>query len=402
MKMVKYIICFFFISVGIFMTSCTREDAYKEITKDGEIYYPGRADTVEANGGRNRIQLRVHLGNDPLVNKVKVYWKNYTDSVEANVVKTTGKDVVDFMFDNIPQGAYSFDVYTYNAKNARSIVKKVNGMAYGDNYQRALSNRTVKSIGFSPDGNRLIVNWNAALDGEKFIELKYIDENGLAKMTIVPGGSTTTVLPGYKEQSKLSYRSIYLPEPHAIDEFTVDPMESSIPLFERQLDKSKFKELVLPTDVTDNWGWLLRFLWDENYGTPGFASTYSNSPWFTFDMGESVSISKFKTWQASDRIFRAESIKRFEIWGSNNPALDGSWGSWTKLADCKSLKPSGLPGEESTAGDIEYAKAGEEFKLPKGSPKVRYLRIKVLETWGNGSFITMGELGVWTSDKMDK
>jgi len=72
------------------------------------------------------------------------------------------------------------------------------------------------------------------------------------------------------------------------------------------------------------------------------------------------------------------------------------------LADCQSIKPSGLPGGETTAGDIDYAKAGEEFKFSQGSPKVRYLRIKVLETWGNGSFITMGELGVWTSDKIGK
>ncbi|WP_343561316.1 DUF4998 domain-containing protein [Sphingobacterium sp.] len=403
MKIIKYITCFFFcIVAGTVIMSCTKEDDYKEITKDGEIYYPGRADSVAANGGRNRIQLRIILGNDPLVTKVKVFWKNNTDSVEANVVKTTGKDVVDFMFNNLTQGAYSFEVYTYTANNARSIVKKVTGTAYGDNYQRALSNRTVKSIGFSPDGNKLIVDWNAALDGEKSIELKYIDEAGVAQTVIVPGGSATTELPGYKEQSKITYRSIYLPEPHAIDEFTVEPMESTIPLFERQLDKSKFKEYVLPTDVTDNWGWLLRFLWDENYETPGFASTYSNTPWFTFDMGESVSINKFKTWQATDRIFRAESIKRFEIWGSNNPASDGSWASWTKLAECQSVKPSGLPVGQTTDGDINYAKAGEEFKLAPGTPKARYIRIKVLETWGNGSFITMGELGVWTSDKISK
>ncbi|MDR2271082.1 MAG: discoidin domain-containing protein [Sphingobacterium sp.] len=402
MKIIKYLICFFYVTTGIAIISCTKEDDYKKITKDGEIYYPGKADSVAANGGRNRIQLRIILGNDPLVTKVKVFWKNHGDSVEANVVKTAGRDVIDFMFNDLTQGAYTFEVYTYTANNARSIVKKVTGTAYGDNYQRALSNRTIKSIGFSPDGNRLIVHWNAALDGEKSIELKYTDEAGLSKTMIVPGGSETTELQSYKDESKLIYRSIYQPEAGAIDEFTVDRMETAIPIFERQVDKSKFKEYVLPTDVRDAWDWLMPYLWDEKYGTPGFASTNGTSQWFTFDMGESVSISKFKTWQATDRIFRGESIKRFEIWGSNNPAADGSWESWTKLVDCQSVKPSGLPVGETTAADIDYAKGGEEFKFPKGSPKVRYIRIKVLETWGNGSFITMGELGVWTSDKMDK
>ncbi|RKO70976.1 hypothetical protein D7322_15000 [Sphingobacterium puteale] len=403
MKIIKYLTCFFFFIVaGTAIISCTKEDDYKEITKDGEIYYPGRADSVAANGGRNRIQLRIILGNDPLVTKVKVFWKNNTDSVEANVVKTTGKDVVDFMFNNLTQGAYSFEVYTYTANNARSIVKKVTGTAYGDNYQRALSNRTVKSIGFSPDGNKLIINWNAALDGEKSIELKYTDEAGLAQTAIVPGGSATTELPSYKNDTKLVYRSIFLPEPKAIDEFTVDQVEIGIPAFEREVDKANFKVYSLPTDVRDNWGWLMEYLWNKDYDGKGFASTDGSSQWFTFDMGESVSISRFKTWQAADRIFRAENVKKFEIWGSNSPASDGSWESWTKLAECQSVKPSGLPVGQTTDGDINYAKAGEEFKLPPGTPKARYIRIKVLETWGGGTFITMGELTFWTSDRIVK
>lgn len=402
MKMIKYLPCFFLVLAGACISSCTKEDDYKEMTKEGEIYYPGKADSVAAHGGNKRIKLQVHLGNDPLVTRVKAFWNNNSDSAVVNVVKTTGKDIVDLLINNLNQGTYSFDVYTYTAENAKSIVKKVTGMVYGDNYLKVLSNRTIKTIGYSLDGKNLVIDWNSALDGEKSIELKYTDEAGATKILIVPGGALKTELSGYKSDTKLRYRSVFLPEPEAIDEFSVDYTEVGIPVFERQLDKSKFKEYVLPTDARDAWGWLMPYLWNENYGTPGFATTNGIPQWFTFDMGESVSISRFKTWQASDRLYRGENVKKFELWGSNNPAADGSWTGWAKLADCQSVKPSGLPGTEMTAGDADYARAGEEFKFPAGTPKVRYIRLKVLETWGNGSFITMAELGLWTSDRMAK
>lgn len=398
MKTIKYLGCFFLVVAGACISSCTKQDDYKKMTKGGEIYYPGKADSVAAHGGNNRIKLQVFLGNDPLVTKVQAFWNNKADSATV-AVQTAGKGTVDLLINNLSQGTYSFDVYTYTRSGAKSVVKKVTGMAYGDNYLKVLSNRSIRTIGYSLDGQKLVIDWNAGLEGEKCIELKYTDEAGATQTMIVPGGSLKTEVSGYKSDTKLTYRSIYLPEPNAIDEFSVEPTETTIPVFERELDKSKFDQYVLPTDARDAWGWLMSYLWNENYGTPGFATTNGIPQWFTFDMGESVSISRFKTWQASDRIYRAENVKKFEIWGSNNPAADGSWTGWTKLADCQSVKPSGLPLGEMTAGDEIYAKAGEEFKLPAGTPKVRYIRLKILETWGNGSFTTMGELSFWTHDR---
>jgi len=69
------------------------------------------------------------------------------------------------------------------------------------------------------------------------------------------------------------------------------------------------------------------------------------------------------------------------------------------VADCESIKPSKLPGTEKNDADVAFAKAGEDFVMPAGLPKVRYIRIKVLETWGKSIFPTIGELSVYTKDK---
>ncbi|SHG30271.1 DUF4998 domain-containing protein [Pedobacter caeni] len=397
--LMKYmVVCFLVVTVAC-LSSCAKEDDYKKATKNGEIYYPGRADSVTVYGGNRRVQLRIELGNDPLITKVKAFWNNNADSVEMKVVKKNGKEVVNMLIDNLNQGTYNFSVYTYTSDNARSVVKNTSGMVYGENYLKTLSNRTIKLMALSLDGNKTVIDWNGAIAGEKSIELKYLDNDGLAKTLIIPGGTMKTELSGYQEGSKLTYRSVYLPEVNAIDEFSVGYTEVVLPVFERQADKSKFREYILPGDARDAHGWKMTNLWNEDYNPKGFATTNGIPQWFTFDMGTSVSLSRFKTWQSNDRLYRAENVRKFEIWGSDAPNPDGSWTSWTKLLTCESLKPSGLPGTESNAIDEAYARAGEEFIFPEGLPKLRYIRIKVLETWGGADFMTMAELTFWTKDR---
>ena len=80
-------------------------------------------------------------------------------------------------------------------------------------------------------------------------------------------------------------------------------------------------------------------------------------------------------------LYTNANIKEWEVWGSNDPNPDGSWDSWTKLMVCNSVKPSGLPRGQLSQQDINAALAGEVFTFPRNTPAVRYIRIKVLDTW---------------------
>lgn len=395
--MIKYFIC---IAAGLGIFSCTKQDDYKKFIKDGEITYPGRIDSVIVRAGNQRLQLRMVLGTDPKVTKIKAYWNNYADSAEMAVVQDPRKDTVDMVINNLPEGRYNFNVFTYNSKNDKSVVKTGFGTVYGDNYQRTLSNRVIKTLAASVDGGKIIINWNEPLTGEKEIELHYKDSKGTDQLLKVPGGRMVTELPSYTSLSEVSFRSIYLPEENAFDVFTSGTFSKiTLPVYERQLDKSKFQEYHLPTDAKSDYGWVMPNLWNESYNPNGFASTPGIPGWFTFDTGVSTRLSRFKTWQANDRLYEKESVKRFEIWGSDHPNPDGSWGSWTKLATCESIKPSGLPLGQVSEQDKEYALAGEEYAIPQGMPSVRYIRIKVLELWGNSNFMTMEEITFWTHDR---
>jgi len=170
------------------------------------------------------------------------------------------------------------------------------------------------------------------------------------------------------------------------------------PLFEEELDKGKFNELYLPTDagVYNNNG--PRFLWDGSAEEPNFQRTASGDfpHHITFDLGVTAKLSRFVFWQrvryqTTVLAYGNGNPRLFEVWGTDNPAADGSFTGWTKLMDCESIKPSGLPNGQVSNEDVEYASRGEEFIFPFDTPPVRYIRIRFLNTWGNTNFAHIAE-----------
>ncbi|TXH55256.1 MAG: DUF4959 domain-containing protein [Bacteroidia bacterium] len=126
---------------------------------------------------------------------------------------------------------------------------------------------------------------------------------------------------------------------------------------------------------------------------------------FTLDLGQKVQLSRIKMWGRNDNyslLFQATHPKEFEVYGSNSPAADGSWDSWSYIGTYEGVRPSGLAfGVNATAEDQDYAKKGEDFEVNWEIPGgFRYIRIKVNCTWngireqevGNALTIAISEL----------
>lgn len=126
---------------------------------------------------------------------------------------------------------------------------------------------------------------------------------------------------------------------------------------------------------------------------------------FSLDLGRKVQLSRIKMWGRNDNfslLFQATHPKEFEVYGSNNPAADGSWESWTFIGTYEGVRPSGLAfGVNATVEDQEYARKGEDFEVDWQIPDgFRYIRIKVNCTWngireqelGNALTVAIAEL----------
>lgn len=184
------------------------------------------------------------------------------------------------------------------------------------------------------------------------------------------------------------------------------------PLFEKMLDKTKFREIKFPGDgpvYTTEWNIAYPFIWDGRYSST-FNSPYdgngnnwlnlsTNGPTdgrpihITIDLGQTVHISRFRL----NHYYRFinKGLRKYELWGSNNPPADGSWNNWTKILYYEQEKPSGLQGEQYNDADAEVWLRGDMANFPDGLPAFRYIRIKCLENWmGNGN-MSFSEITFW-------
>jgi hypothetical protein len=391
-----------FVLLTLALAACSKMDAtYDEFRDTGEMIYVGKVDSVQVQPGNNRVQLYFLLLSDPKISKYKVYWNNRNDSLINDVLRGSGVDTIRVIVDkNLKEGPNNFEIYTYDKLGHSSMKVEALGNVYAGIYQEEIDPRALKPVELTDDGTKVRLTWFSALPGEVRTEITYTDEDDVIRTVVLTPGQSTIEIPDYKEGGVLSYKTLYLPEPNAIDTFQVAGAGLNMPMFERKLDKSLFREKVLPTDVPSGFGWVMPRLWDNNiqlsFATQGGSGV---NRWFTFDLGSTQTLSKYRIWQTQDRMYKDENSKQWEIWGSNDPAADGSTTNWTLLMTCNSIKPSGLPLGQKSAADEAFAAAGQEFIFPDGLPPVRYIRMRSIVNYGLPGFQTFGEISFWTKDR---
>src|SRR3546814_3306956 len=102
-------------------------------------------------------------------------------------------------------------------------------------------------------------------------------------------------------------------------------------------------------------------------------SSYLIPHHFQFDLGVTAKLNRLVMWQrgAFDQqslLFNSGNLRKWEIWGSSEPADNGSYDGWTQLLSCESVKPSGLPQGKKNSDDIDHAQQGELFTFSEDSP----------------------------------
>ncbi|WP_299060048.1 DUF5000 domain-containing lipoprotein [uncultured Polaribacter sp.] len=178
------------------------------------------------------------------------------------------------------------------------------------------------------------------------------------------------------------------------------------PIFEVEMPRTQYAGFPLPNDApTEDFGFGLDRLFDNNFRSwPRIFITDASAPAphsFTIDIGQELKISRVRIWDYPQQTgagffyYWQFNMRKFEIWGSNNPSSDGSWDSWDLLGTYEVIKPSGLPLTQQSAEDLEFAQDGFNWPIPITSPKYRYLRINNLENFAGGGRLAIAELRVY-------
>jgi hypothetical protein len=191
------------------------------------------------------------------------------------------------------------------------------------------------------------------------------------------------------------------------------------PIYEEELDVSKIKyvkgkypvpqKAPLPTtgdpvlEPGNLSSWPFDNLFDGEIGNSGFHTNERNPVpiWIPMDLGVTAQLSRYKIWQRmhdnnSTYFYSHGNPHEWEIWGTNTPNDPDSW----QLLDHRVMvKPSGLPIGQVTNDDVEIARLGHEYEFPIGTPAVRYIAWKHIDSWasidGSTGFLHMSEMKLW-------
>ncbi|WP_372948473.1 DUF5000 domain-containing lipoprotein [Mariniphaga sp.] len=121
---------------------------------------------------------------------------------------------------------------------------------------------------------------------------------------------------------------------------------------------------------------------------------------FTFDLGVTANLSRYKYYQRDDGSgtnfsFNHNTIKKWRVYGSltKEPCLDHP--SWKLLGTYEMVIPSGE--DVPTQGDFDAADAGFDYfiDIEATNIPVRFIRFAIDENWSGGTMAHFGELMIW-------
>jgi hypothetical protein len=346
-----------FLLAGAFamvLAACSKmDDNYKKYIVPGGLVYPGKPEFPKFYTGNYRAMIVWKRGTDPKISKARIYWNNFTDSVEIKIAPK--QDSVGHVFSGLTESIYTYTIRTFDDADNRSVPVELTGKVFGDRYQASLLNRAISGAAID-GGNRATIFWGSAdtTNGAWATEVRYTHTNGQVVTARFPAKKDTSYVENMQSGKGFEYRTVFVPDSLSIDTFYTAYSGISPNYF--QIDRAQW---VATADNYEKTGQLPN-------GAPGkvldgktdtyWHTNHSQSPvtgyphWLAFDMIRNVKVDRVVLTSRSD-YFTAD-FTDFIIQGSNDGITWQDYGSF-KLAEM----------------------IGPQTFTLAGTPEMRYLRI---------------------------
>jgi hypothetical protein len=272
----------------------------REYRDRGVINYLGKPDSVYVTAGKERVKVNWWLNNDPRIRFCHIYWNEGGDSIIVPVDRNTMDEsgYVSTIVD-IPEGNYVFLLSHTASDGERSIESEAIGTSYGTGYESKLITRRIVNVTIR--SGILEINWRPAEENESQTTIEYLSASGTTTRLTVKPEDTHTTLDGYMlENGIFSFlkKSSYLPEPHALDTFTITSQEAITPeIYQFWLDKTDWTAEVSSTFNSGEYQGP-RALVDNNEETKWHCGLSEVHPhWFIIDMQANKLVKQFDIMQ---------------------------------------------------------------------------------------------------------
>lgn len=294
MKQKKYL-SLILISLFTFLACSKMNDKHDLYLQEGEIMYIGRVDSAKILPGHNRFLLRYWI-TDMRAKELMIYWNQMKNSLIVPIPAHQSSDSIDVLIgdkdDIMPEGNYTFQLISSDGGNLRSIIFEKLGNVYGAQFSSMLSDRFVKSLDYDSDKGEISINWGEPSSAREIgVEMTYFtgEKKNVVQYTNAEMGSKT-VLNDVNVEKGVSYRTMFLPEPLAIDTF----FRASVPLTILQ-NVALHKPVKTSSILNDSY--------DGSKAVDGIVSTASRwitiageglEHWIEVDLGKEYSLYSFK------------------------------------------------------------------------------------------------------------
>lgn len=217
---------FIIILISVIAIRCSdMNDKHNVYMEKGEIIYLGKVDSAKVFGGHNRFLLRYWI-SDMRVKELKVYWNQKADSLIIPVQNHKPTDSLEIIIGSkknmISEGNHVLQLFCTDGRNVRSIATERAVNVYGDKYIMTLSNRVLSESSFNYLNSEVTLGWYPPYSEKEIgIEISYRSMLNGDEVIVVPTKDVgnQTKLSTVDISYPIFYRTLYLPEPLAIDTF---------------------------------------------------------------------------------------------------------------------------------------------------------------------------------------
>lgn len=384
MKRFKQLI---YLSVSLCVLLACKEEVPMALNGDGNI--PNTVANVQVENRNGGAKLTYTLPNDANLLYVKaVYEYPEGHSKEVRASAFVDSIVIEGIGDT-----QELDVSLFSVSRAEKISEPV---------RVAISPRTpsvqlvARSLGVSPEFGGLSVNFLNELGHDIVIEILKKTDGEWTSLDAHYTNNKTGQFTIRGQQAEPTEYGLFIRDKWKNKSDTL--LVELTPLFEVELS-APTPVTILPSDYNLHYNnFHYGYMFDGIVGSGNYMGTLLTGTSilplsFTLDFGSPTKFSRFRYWmpQSDATIYNYASPEAWEIWGSNE--LVDDWAQWTKIMDCRAVKPSG-PGP-LTAADRELAAIGLDFDFPAGTESYRYIRWKTTKTFGGLNAVQISELAFY-------
>ena len=192
------------------LVSCGKQDTiYKQWVKVGGYVYPAKPIELTATSGYQRIVLEWMAPMDPSIRSTKLYWDNYTDSLEFSY--SDYKDgFLSTQVKNLDDRSYTFDVVNFDAKGNRSLAAEITTTPFGESWLLSHAERSLMDAVM--DGDEAVITMSKSTDEMVATKFRYLNKDGVVvESDYLEPGQTEIRLPNAMKGKRVEYKSAFVP-----------------------------------------------------------------------------------------------------------------------------------------------------------------------------------------------